>query len=175
MDLLTELAIKHGTDKWGKHHYTPVYFEMFKNRRNDVEGVLEIGVAEGAGLRMFKEFFPNATIYGAEIDKSRFFEEDRIKVFPFDQSDFDHRELSELFMHFQSLDLVVDDGSHNPVDQLLTCFGMMPFLSKDCIYVIEDVADKKIAEYLSHKYQVSIHKVGDRYDDCLIIVRHKNG
>jgi hypothetical protein len=27
VDPLTRLAIKHGTDKWGPHFYTPVYHE----------------------------------------------------------------------------------------------------------------------------------------------------
>jgi hypothetical protein len=91
MDQLTKLAVKYKTDKWGKHHYTPVYYDLFKDRRETVKNVIEIGVAEGAGLFMWREFFPNATIYGAEFDKQRVDflmgeERDRITVFKCDQS-----------------------------------------------------------------------------------------
>ncbi len=176
MDDLTKLAIKYGTDKWGKHHYTPIYYNLFRNKRNDIRGVLEIGPAEGAGLFMFRDFFPNANIYGAEVDKKRLDKLqnlERVKVFAFDQSNFDSAELEELFMHFQNLDIVIDDGSHNPTDQMLSCFGIMPFLNKEATYIIEDVVDVKVAEYLSRKYCVEVIECGKRYDDRLIVVKHK--
>lgn len=178
MDPLTELAIKHGADKWGKHHYTPVYFDLFKDRRETVKKVLEIGTAEGAGLKVFRDFFPNATIYGAEIDKKRVENLqglDRIAVFEFDQSL--TKNIADLFDYLYDLDLVIDDGSHNPADQIFTCLGAMPFLNNDAIYIIEDVTNET-AEMLFRlltKYNITIKKVGDRYDDRLVIVRHKNG
>src|SRR3990167_2507206 len=147
MDKLTELAIKYKTDKWGKHHYTPHYYEMFRNnsKRRRVKKVLEIGVGEGAGLRMFRDFFPNAMIYGADNDGTRIFKEDRIEVIPCDQS-----KKEDLIMLFDiiglDIDLVIDDGSHKPEDQVYTCMSVMPNLKKGCVYVIEDVADLSILE-----------------------------
>src|SRR3990167_1132624 len=86
MDELSKLGIKYGTDKIGKHNYLPVYYDLFKDRRNEIKKVLEIGVGEGAGLRMFRDFFPDAMIYGAEIDETRVFKEDRIEVIKCDQT-----------------------------------------------------------------------------------------
>jgi hypothetical protein len=34
IDPLTRLAIRHGTDKWGPHFYTPVYHELFAPLRD---------------------------------------------------------------------------------------------------------------------------------------------
>src|SRR3990172_4410475 len=89
MDELSKLGIKYGTDKIGKHNYLPVYYDLFKDRRNEVKKVLEIGTAEGASLFMWRDFFPNATIYGAEIDPKRvklMEGQERINVFECDQS-----------------------------------------------------------------------------------------
>lgn len=172
MDTLTKLAIKYKTDKWGKHNYTPHYYKMFQNRgkRKRIKKVLEIGVGEGAGLRMFRDFFPNARIYGAEIEANRLFKEDRIEVIPCDQTNKD-----DLVMLFDiiglDIDLVVDDGSHKPKDQVFTCLSTLPRLKKDCVYVIEDVADMSILEPISKHYTTNTIECGKRYDDRLIVIK----
>lgn len=169
MNILEELGLKYGTDKIGKHNYLPVYYDMFKDRRNEVKKVLEIGVGEGAGLRMFRDFFPNATIYGAEIDERRIFKEDRIEVLNFDQASV--KDIYNSIDLLSDMDLVIDDGSHNPLDQIFTCYGIMPFLKKDATYIIEDVADTDIIGILANKYYVDVKEVGKRYDDRMIIIK----
>ena len=174
MDKLTQLAIKYGTDKWGKHHYTPVYYDLFKDRREAVRKVVEIGVGEGASLRMWRNFFPNAMTYGAEIDEGRVFTELRIKVIKCNQTSQD--DLISLFNETGSnIDLFIDDGSHRPTDQLYTCLEVFPNLNRGAIYVIEDVADTSVLFKLPTRWNCQMVKVGKRYDDRLIIVRHKNG
>lgn len=173
MDELTQLAIKYGTDKWGKHHYTPVYHEMFKDRRNEIENVLEIGPAEGAGLFMFRDYFPNANIYGFEIDEERVRKlrnEERITIIQGDQGKMsDIFKIDLLHIMFSQLDIVIDDGSHNPIDQIFTFQAIFPHLKKGAKYIIEDVADDDVINILSHKYYFEVKRVGDRYDDRLII------
>lgn len=171
MDQLTELAIKYGTDKWGKHHYTPMYYEMFKDRRNEIKKVIEIGPAEGAGIFMFRDFFPNATIYGAEIDRKRVSnlqDIERIRVFECNQSSED--DLINLMNEIGSdIDLVIDDGSHKPEDQINTCRSIFPSLDKGAVYVIEDVADESVFSKLPTHWNRKLIRVGTRYDDQLII------
>ena len=173
MDELTQLAIKYGTDKWGKHHYTPVYYDLFKDRQNEVQKVLEIGTAEGAGLFMFRDFFPNAIIYGAEIDPRRvelMKGQDRIEVFEVNQASGD--DLINLMNEIGGdIDLVIDDGSHKPEDQIFTCLYLMQYVKKGCIYVIEDVADTDIISILANKFYVEVKEVGERYDDRLVIIK----
>lgn len=172
MDSLTKLAIKCGTDKWGKHHYIPIYYDMFRNnsKRRSVKKVLEIGVGEGAGLRMFKDFFPNAMIYGAEIADDRIFKDDRIKVYKCDQTS--GKDLINLFSEIGlDIDLVIDDGSHKPKDQVFTCLSTLPNLKSGCIYVIEDVADDSILQPISKYYKPELITVGKRYDDRLVIIK----
>lgn len=173
MDELSKLGIKYGTDKIGKHHYLPVYYEMFKDKRESVKKILEIGVGEGAGLRMWRDFFPNAMICGMDNQSNRVFEDNRIKVYKGDQSieedliDF----MSEV--DFDDIDLVIDDGSHNPKDQVFTCLTLMPLLEKDTVYVIEDAAYANIVDSFSD-YSYQVIKFSRRYDDRLVVVRHKN-
>ncbi len=169
LNKLDELALKYGTDKWGKHHYTPFYFDLFKDRCESVKKILEIGVGEGAGLRMWQDFFPNARIFGADNLQQRIFSESRIEVFLCDQSS--EEDLANLIKKTGSdLDLVVDDGSHIPEHQVFSCLTLMPLLSQETVYIIEDVADPTIADKLKG-YDCQVLKVGKRYDDRIIMAR----
>ena len=40
----------------------------------------------GASLRMWKDYFPNASIFGCDIDRDVLFSEERIKTFHCDQT-----------------------------------------------------------------------------------------
>ncbi len=172
-DPLTKLAIKYRNDRHpgSKHSYTPYYYDLFKKKRNSIKKVLEIGAGEGAGLLMWRDFFPKAKIYGADNDANRVFEEDRIKVFLCDQSSQDN--LEGLIRKIGGdIDFVVDDGSHKPEEQIFTCMTLMPLLNNNTVYIIEDVADLCIVEKLT-EYNLEIPKLKwsvGRYDDRLIVV-----
>jgi predicted O-methyltransferase YrrM len=168
MNDLEKLGKKYGTDKIGKHNYLPYYFNLFKERRNEVKKVLEIGAGEGASLRMWRDFFPNAMIYCGEIDEKRIFKEDRIEVIKCDQTIY--RDLDTLIEKTGGdIDLVIDDGSHKPIDQISTCLVLMNKLHFGAIYVIEDVSNPKIINNLDKFYPKEI-KVGKRHDDRLIVM-----
>ena len=47
--------------------YCDIYEKYFNERRHKVTKFI-IGVKDGASLRMWKEYFPNAMIYGVDID-----------------------------------------------------------------------------------------------------------
>ena len=133
---LCDLAIKYGTDKCGKHQYTPVYYDLLKDKK--VKRVLEVGVFGGASLRMWAEFFPEAEIIGFDIDPQTFIKEDRITCVQCDQSS-----VSSICQAVHTVggefELIVDDGSHIPEDQIRTAWTLLPYLSPGGIYVIEDV------------------------------------
>ena len=149
---LCNLAIKYGTDKWNFHHYTPHYHEMFKDRRNKVQKVLEIGIGDpasmadpsgkpyqpGASLRMWREYFPFAFIFALDNNPNILIAETRIISFLCDQGNEEwlKRILPELGTGF---DLIVDDGSHVPEHQVNTAKLLVPLLAPHGIYVIEDV------------------------------------
>ncbi len=177
MDDLSKLAKKYGADKWGKHNYTPVYYDLFKDRRESVKKVLEIGAGEGASLFMWRDFFPNAHIYAGEIEYSRLLIEKRIEVIKCNQTK-EEDLISLINLTGPDIDLFVDDGSHKPEDQLFTALAIMPLLNKDAIYIIEDVVDTKVIAIALmkglHGYYINIKHCGERYDDSLIIIgKHK--
>jgi hypothetical protein len=145
MTYLCDLARKYGTDKGGEHlargdtchNYTPFYHEMFKDRREDIKSVLEIGISGGHSLRMWKEYFPNALICGLDSNKDCLFEENNIRCFHGSQDNaYDLLKMTGVFIGF---DLIVDDGSHEPAHQIFSAQVLLPYLAVNGIYVIEDI------------------------------------
>lgn len=147
---LCELARHYGTDKGGWHHpkdndsgtchnYTPAYHELFKRRRKSVRWMLEIGIAHGYSLRMWRDYFPNAQIIGLDRDPPCIFTEERIRCFLADQNS--REDLERVVNHLGNpgFDLIVDDGSHVAGHQIFAARVLLPALSSKGIYVIEDL------------------------------------
>ncbi|MBI3316625.1 MAG: class I SAM-dependent methyltransferase [Candidatus Omnitrophica bacterium] len=147
LNLLDELAIKHGTDKSSLHHnYTEPYFQIFQPLRQKKLKLVEIGVYNGSSLRMWEDFFPNAEIYGIDLDpKAMAHQKGRIKIALGDQND------ENFLQRFQKkvgkIDILIDDGSHRPEHQLKSLNCLFPSLLKNGIYVIEDLCSSFLKTY----------------------------
>lgn len=163
---LCELAIKYGSDKCPKygHSYTPWYHQKFEPIRNEPLKILEIGIGNhelmapivgedykpGASLRMWAEYFPNAQITGLDIRKEVLFEEDRISTFLFDQSCV--KSLDCLVSSGFEFDIIIDDGSHELGDMLMTQRFLLPIARK--WYIIEDVRNEFLWAVLQQGFEV---------------------
>jgi hypothetical protein len=172
---LCELAYKYGTDKCPQisHSYTPIYYELLKDKRESTKKVLELGIGNaatmgritykypqyktGASLYMWRDFFPTAQIFGADFLGSTLINDDRVKTFFCDE-----RKKTDLISLIQNtgsnIDLFVDDASHHGCNQVFACANLKPLMKKDVIYVIEDVSHpKRVAKDLrSYGYECEI-------------------
>lgn len=136
-NLLAELGAKYQPTK-RHHNYLIYYWKHFRDIRLQVERVLEIGVQTDRCLKMWEEFFPNATILGADIDPDcKAFEGGRRKVMIGDQGNrqFCRDLVSEAGGAF---DIIIDDGSHMVEHQIKSFNWLFPSLTEHGIYVIED-------------------------------------
>lgn len=136
-NILEELSEKYNPSK-RKHDYIKHYWRHFGDIRFKVKKVCEIGLQRDSSLKMWEEFFPSSMIYGIDIDpQCKEFEGDRRKVYIGDQSDIDFLDyfLADIG---GGIDIVVDDGSHDPRHQLTSFAKLFPSVSEHGIYVIED-------------------------------------
>jgi hypothetical protein len=136
-NILDELGEKYRPSK-RTHNYLPYYWMHFRDIRLDVKKVIEIGVQTDHSIRMWEEFFPNATIYGLDIDpKCKQFEGGRRKILIGDQSDsgFCRQVIQETG---GGIDIILDDGSHRIEHQLKSFSAFFPALTDHGIYVVED-------------------------------------
>lgn len=127
---LNDLALKYGSDKSSEwHNYCPFYEQTLpKNPKR----LLEIGCFKGASIRMWREWFPETEIHALDL-----FEEHPIPDISGVIFHKGHQCDWQLLEQLRKLnfDIVIDDGSHNARDQMMTFFGL--FNGKH--YYIEDV------------------------------------
>lgn len=96
---------------------------------------------------MFSEFFgPLATVIGIDIDeKCRDLESEFTHIRIGNQSD--TRFLESLLIEFGAPDIILDDGSHKMDDVRNTFDYLYPKLSKNGIYMVEDMHTAYWSEY----------------------------
>ena len=151
-NLLQLLGEKYGTDKAGHKYdgigYLDYYDRHFSNIRYDVKTFVEIGVLGGKSLRMWEEYFPNAIIYGIDINPScKGYESDRIKIFIGNQNS--ESFLIDIANKIGNIDILLDDGSHITKHQISTYNILYPLLNSGGFYVIEDLGNS-YEENLNH-------------------------
>lgn len=141
---LDALARFFGTDKNESHYYTQHYHYHFHPFRKRSFNLLEIGIGGydnpwdgGHSLRMWKSYFPKATIYGLDIHDKSPHSEHRIKIYK--GSQIDETLLHQVVKDSGGFDIIIDDGSHFNEHVIKTFQILFPLLNANGIYAIEDL------------------------------------
>ena len=205
-NILSELCEKYGSDKgfinlnidkkpynWHPHTYSTYYHSIFNLSRQNIKYVFECGLGTnnpnlksnmtengipGASLRVWRDYFFNAQIYGGDIDKEILFEEDRIKTFYLDQLDSNSIKSMWETIEVEDFDIIIDDGLHEPEANYNFFINSFHKLKKNGVFVIEDVSNMYLV-YLQNKLKdydidivVGFTKTKKVYgDNNLIIIR----
>jgi predicted O-methyltransferase YrrM len=132
-----------------------IYKDMFKKYENVSIEFLEIGVASGSSLLMFKDMMPKANLYGIDIHVPNMIHERNIRLEEINQND------TEALQWFACavgrFDVVIDDGSHF-TKETKNCFDVFwKYVPEGGLYVIEDWAisfAKDLGYYQANKDKV---------------------
>lgn len=161
MKTLDELALKYGTDKSsGVHNYCQYYDNHFSPLRNERFTLVEIGVKNGASLKMWEEYFPNAKIIGVDIQKEcARFRTERISIEVGDQSDEGFWE--EFIIKYPEVSIVIDDGGHKSDQQQIT----MEYLYTEftTFYCIEDLQVAHYNRFRSPDFAITTEVLADMF------------
>jgi SAM-dependent methyltransferase len=161
------------------HNYTTFYYSIFNEISEKPLRVFELGLGTnnvnlpsnmgrdgrpGASLYGWQEFFPNAQIFGADIDRDILFSSDRIKTFYCDQTSpeaiksmWDEPELQSNF------DIIIEDGLHTFNANVCFFENSIHKLNPGGYFIIEDILRSE--EYLFMK---KFEEWENTYDDCAV-------
>ncbi len=105
------MAAGKDTDKESRHQYGAQYdFVFSKAFRDSVQTVLELGVHQGGSLRLWEEYFPNASIVGVDINPDATeYASERSTVVIADQAD---KDALDEALEDGTFDVIIDDASH---------------------------------------------------------------
>ena len=144
---LNEIGLKYGTDKasvfmtpYGfrfAHDYLRHYDKLFRSLRKEKLQLCELGCGTGSSLKMWKEYFPKATIVGVDIcQEAKRFEEERVEVVVGNAA---HQStIEELSAKYGEFDIIIDDASHAWGDMRMSFEMLWSSLKHGGTYVIED-------------------------------------
>lgn len=144
--MLTELGELYNTDKATIHNFTSFYDKHFREIKDYFGAVLEIGIHGGASLKMWRDYFSNAMIYGIDIDEKSLFNDKRIQTFIIDQIDF--TSFDKIFKDIK-FDLIIDDGSHITDHQIKSFMNLERYVKPGGYYILEDLHTSFMPEYIN--------------------------
>ena len=132
------------------HNYSPFYekyFQKFKNKEN--LNILEIGSLRGAATASFYYYFNKPLITCVDINpfQIQIFSKNIRSIYIDTQS---NEVLNNLCNYLnQEFDIIIDDGSHNVRDQIISLNVFFKKIKKNGIYVIEDSSQYLSAPHLN--------------------------
>ena len=135
-----------------RHPYTGIYSLLFSQYREKEVRFSEIGIATGASVEMWNLFFKNASFY--------FFDRD-INFLHYSKQHVKETNNKFLLMNVSdkisikesleatggSLDVLLDDSSHNIDDQNNILHEALPFIKSGGMIIIEDI-DRKLPDIM---------------------------
>ena len=158
LDTLKALFNMYGTDKGSPHGYDLVYEPLLRDRRESVQHVLEVGIgtlspgapssmagyaepwySPGGSLRAWRDYFPNAVIWGLDTQPDTQADHtfgDRIVTKLADSTDNAQVDAAVAGLSF---DLIIDDGLHTFEAQVATLRNLWPRVKPGGYYVVEDM------------------------------------
>ena len=157
---LDDLFMKFNSDKASKfvinnekingHNYSPFYekyLSKYKNLRD--LNILEIGSLRGAATESFFNYFDTPKIVCADINpfQLKVYSKNIRPIYVDTQSN-DILERLSVFLN-EEFDIIIDDGSHNIKDQIITFNNFFKKLKKSGTYIIEDSSQYLSALHLN--------------------------
>lgn len=131
-----------GSMKW--RHYFDIYHKHMARFRNTDVHVMEIGVFAGGGLRMWRWFFgKKARLFGVDFANGTRVYERHLNYGRPDRMIIGDQENPQFWSRFKRkvrrIDVILDDGGHEPEQQQMTLTALLPHLSYGGVYICEDV------------------------------------
>ena len=141
MKLLKDFYKNHSgkvSDKWAS--YLDHYDEKLYNYQELPIKFLEIGIMNGGSLEIFSKYFLNAElILGCDIDlkcKDLKFDKSNIKVVV---GNVNESKIKDQIIKHSKFDIILDDGSHNSNDVVITFCNYFKHLRDGGLFIIEDL------------------------------------
>jgi cephalosporin hydroxylase len=181
---LVDLADNTRTDKNTVHSYLPLYQQLLNGKKETAKNVLEVGIYNGGSIKLWGDFFTNATTYGMDIMHiddvwSELKNKSNIILYT-SANAYDAEKVKRHFLDKNiRFDFMLDDGPHTLQSMLAFIAIYTPLMTDDGILIIEDVQSWDWIDILKSRVPEELKpfiKVYDlrpnknRYDDIVFTI-----
>lgn len=176
---LCNIGFKYQTDKSplvkDSHAYTPFYDLLFSNLKYKEIILGEIGIYKNSSMKMWSEYFSNATLYGwdclpEENLEARYQICDFVKSAKNDflcNTNYDYMNVKDqqsiensLLKTNTKFDILIDDSDHEFWSQIRIIRSAAPYIKAGGMLIIEDVS-YKIYQYVEEIKRFNHHRFYD--------------
>jgi SAM-dependent methyltransferase len=183
---LCEIGKKYDTDKSSQrlnvtntrhcHPYTLFYDGLFKSKKDEKLEIAELGILDGASLRMWQEYFTKANIYGLEYDINLInkfkesYNNERISLSYIDVTNKDSIKKSFADLNVM-YDIIIEDTTHQFEDQIRVIENCYQYLKPGGVLIIEDI----FKSYDENEYINRLKPILENFQDYYFVeVDHNN-
>jgi hypothetical protein len=185
---LVELADHSKTDKNTVHSYLPLYQQLFNSKKQTAKNVLEVGIYLGGSIKLWHDFFTNATVHGLDISPlSKMWPEicNKERIILYTSTDaYNTVFFTQNFLNKDvKYDILLDDGPHTLESMIKFIQLYSQLIADDGILVIEDVPTwewieiltKIVPEHLQPFIKVyDLREIKHRFDDLVFTIDKTN-
>jgi len=190
---LLELVNNSKTDKNTTHSYLELYERLLCNKRETAKTVLEIGIGDfgeknGGSVKLWRDYFTNATIYGLDIlpierVMDELVHDERVVLYTeTDAYNYDFLKTNFLDKNI-TCDFMLDDGPHTleSMKKFIQLYSQI--MTEDGILIIEDVQSMEWIDILKNEVPVDMKQfiqvydlrhIKNRYDDIVFTIDRSN-
>tara|TARA_B110001452_G_scaffold102532_1_gene85094 strand:- start:814 stop:1500 length:687 start_codon:yes stop_codon:yes gene_type:complete len=151
---LSEIAKKYPTSK-NSHGFIEIYDRYFSHLKEQKINILEIGIERGDSLRMWREYFTNASICAIDLH-DRNISVNNTDILIGDQSNYSFLEI--IVKKYQKFDIIIDDGSHQSKHIISSFNFLFNYLTDKGLYVIEDLQTSYQPRYGGSRFNLNKKK-----------------
>jgi len=181
------------TDKNTIHSYLPLYQTLLEKKKETAKNVLEVGIGDfnnknGGSIKLWKDFFTNATIYGLDINPlNRVIDEllNNKQVILYTSTDAYNEEFFKVNFLNKNIkcDFMLDDGPHTLKSMITFIKLYSQIMTDDGILIIEDVQSfdwldtlkAAVPEHLKQFIKIyDLRHIKQRYDDIVFTIDKLN-
>ena len=190
---LQEIVNNSKTDKNTTHSYLELYQKLLISKKETAKNVLEVGIGDfgeknGGSIKLWRNFFTNATIYALDIlpiDRvmDELLNDDRVILYTSSNA-YDNEFFTTQFLNKNiKCDFMLDDGPHTleSMKQFIKLYSQI--MMDDGILIIEDVQSwdwiyklkNEVPDNLKQFIKVyDLRKNKNRYDDIVFTIDKSN-
>lgn len=179
---LEALADNTRTDKNTTHSYLPLYENLLMGKRDSARNVLEVGIYQGGSIKLWSDYFSNATVHAVDImDDGNVWEaiKHKERIVLYTSSDAYCTEFFTANFLNLKFDVLLDDGPHTLESMKSFIRLYSQIMADDAILIIEDVQSwdwiellkNEVPENLKHFIKVyDLRPNKKRYDDIVFTI-----
>jgi hypothetical protein len=168
-NVLERLIDNSRSDKNTIHSYLPLYEKLLTSKKETAKRVLEVGIWRGGSIKLWKDFFTNAVVYGVDIiDINTVWSEiknNRGIVLHTSTNAYDNDFVTTNFLNQNiKFDFLLDDGPHTleSMKQFIRLYSQL--MADDGILIIEDVQAWEWIDVLKNEVPEHLKEFVNVYD-----------